>query len=173
MTDHRISLEQALGSRRGSAGPVIDVDEAMVKFVFTTIGDEWFAFHGDTIAEILADCPVFFLPGCPPSLEGIINVRGDIESVINLPVVLDYPERPPDGASRILLGKAGGLRSGIRVDSVQDVRDLPESSILPPPHTISGPLAALVSGIVTMGAHHVGIIDLARLFEDYIAGKRG
>ena len=172
MTDMQATLDQILSLRRDKAGPVIDVDEPTVKLVIVSLGDRWFAFHGEKIKEVLADCPVYYLPGCPSSLEGVINVRGDIESVIRLHALLGLPEPVAGLPSRILLGQAATMRSGIRVDRVEEVMDVNESAILPPPHTISEDLRPLVLGIVSFRDHLSHLLDLDRLFEDYRLGLR-
>jgi len=169
--DDILALDQVLAVKRSAAGPVVDVDEPSVKLVVFVLGTDWFAFHGERIKEVLSDCPVYFLPGCPPSLEGVINVRGDIESVIRLRVLLRLAE---DGGamtgSRILLGQGAAMRSGIRVDRVEEVMDVPQSAIQPPPHTIAEHLRPLVLGIVSFQDHMVTVLDLERIFQDYRAG---
>ena len=78
------TLDQILRQRHGARQEVVNVDERMVKLVIFALGPHWFAFHGTHIREILAQAVVHFVPGCPPSLEGVINVRGDIATVIRL-----------------------------------------------------------------------------------------
>lgn len=172
MTETGPDLDRILALRQGGAGDVVDVDEPTVKLVVVSLDDQWFAFYGEKIREILADCPVYFLPGCPPSLEGVINVRGDIESVIRLRALLGFAEPPAGTPSRILLGQSAAMRSGIRVDRVEEVLDVLESSIQEPPHTIPEHLRPLVRGIVTFGGHLIHLLDLDQLFADYRAGLR-
>ncbi|MEO5372653.1 MAG: chemotaxis protein CheW [Alphaproteobacteria bacterium] len=167
-----MSLDDVLARRRGEAGTIVDVDEPHLKLVVFSLDGDWYAFHGERIREVLADCPVFFLPGCPPSLEGVINVRGEIESVLLLRSILGYPETADTANSRILIGQGKAMRSGIRVDRVEDVVDLPASRLEAPPHTIPDHLAALVLGLVSFGGRYVSVLDLERLFDDYRAGLR-
>jgi purine-binding chemotaxis protein CheW len=167
-----ITLEQVLQQRHKAAGPVVDVDEPQVKLVMITLGNDWFAFHGERIREVLADLPVYFLPGCPSSLEGVINVRGDIESVIQLQSLLGLPAPLASDASRILLAHTASMRSGIRVDQVEDVLDLPQSAIQPPPHTIAEHLRPFTLGILTFRSHLVHLLDLDQLFAVYRAGLK-
>ncbi|MDR3437365.1 chemotaxis protein CheW [Telmatospirillum sp.] len=164
-----LSLDQILALKRGDSGPVVNVDEPQVKLVVLTLGGDWFAFHGGKVREVLPDCPVFYLPGCPSSMEGVINVRGDIETVIGLRSVLGYPPGEEAG-SRILLCQAAGMRSGVRVDAVEEVMDVPQSAIQAPPHTIAENRKPIVLGIVTFGGRQVTLLDLDRLFADYRAG---
>ncbi|MGE4278283.1 MAG: chemotaxis protein CheW [Magnetospirillum sp.] len=165
-----MTLDQVLAIRRGAAGPVVNVDEPLVKLVVFVLNGEWFAFHGERVKEVLSDFPVYFLPGCPPGLEGVINVRGDIESVLSLRTVLRYPAADADSASRILLGQGAEMRSGLRVDSVEEVMDVPQSLIQAPPHTIPDHLRPLVLGIVAFQGHMVTILDMDRLLADYRVG---
>ncbi len=166
------TLDRILALRHDPAGRIVDVDEPTIKLVMVSLDDQWFAFHGERIKEVLADSPVFFLPGCPPSLEGVINVRGDIESVVRLRALLGLPEAAPGQASRIVLGQASAMRSGIRVDRVEDVVDVVESAVQAPPHTIPDHLRPIVLGIVDFHGHLVHLLDLERLFADYRAGLR-
>jgi purine-binding chemotaxis protein CheW len=170
MTQRGVSLDQILALRQAEAGPVVNVDEPMLKLVIVSVGEQGFAFHGDKIVEILADCPVYFLPGCPDSLEGVINVRGDIESVISLRSILAQPESAPGPDSRILLARTAAMRSGVRVDRVDDVLDVPLSAILPPLTTLPAPLRDVALGLVTLREQVVHLIDLDKVFDDYCTG---
>ena len=164
------TLDELLAIRREVSGRTVDVDEKTVQLVIFTLQGEWLAFHGDKIREILPYGRVFFVPGCPDSLEGVINVRGDIISVIRLEMLLGHPGTAPSQHASILLGQGGGMQSGIRVDEVLDVREVPESAILAPPGTLPDHLRPLVLGIVTIRTRPVLVLDLGRLFEDYQRG---
>ena len=122
---------------------------------------------------MLADCPVFFLPGCPPSLEGVINVRGDIELVVRLRALLGLPEAAPGQASRIVLGQASAMRSGIRVDRVEDVVDVskapsrrrptPFPNICAPSCWGSSTSTAIGSPLDWSGCSRITVPDCARM----------
>ncbi len=172
MTESSLTLDGILSARLQVSDAVVDVEEPVVKLVIFTLDEDWFAFPGDKIREILGDSPVYFLPGCPPSLEGVINLRGDIESVLRLRSVLGHGEAPAAAASAILLGQASSMRSGLRVDRVEDVVDVPQSSLQPPIHTIPDNLRPIVLGVLTFRDHLVTVLDLARIFDDYRQGLR-
>lgn len=165
------TLDQVLTQRHEAHQDIVNVDEPVVKLVVFELGDLRFAFQGERIREILAQADVFFLPGCPPSLEGVINVRGDIESVIRPHEMLHLPDSGVVGrASSILLGVGGGMRSGIRVDRVIDVVDVPESSIQPPPAALPEYMCALVLGVLRLQEQAVIVLDLDKMFADYARG---
>ena len=170
MSELDLSLDQILEARRGETRAIVNVDEPQLKLVVFTLAGDWFAFQGDKVREVLPDVPVFYLPGCPASLEGVINVRGDIESVVTLRAVLGYPPTADNAHSRILLCLGGGMRTGVRVDAVEEVMDVAQSRLQSPPHTIAEHRKPLVLGIVEFGGHLVTMLDLERILADYRAG---
>lgn len=167
MTETTDDLDKILSVRRQAESKVIEVDEPTRKFVIFTLGEECFAIAGEHIREILPMGRVFFVPGCPPTLEGVINVRGDIVSVISLFTLLG--KSPPTSGSEesILLGHAAGMQSGLRVGRVLDVLDLRENQIQEPHATLSQAMARIVTGISMYAQRPISILDLNRLFEDY------
>mgnify|MGYP001153639856 CR=1 FL=1 len=164
------TLDHILSQRHEARREVVNVDEPMVKLVIFALGDAWFAFHGSGIREILAEAVVHFVPGCPPSLEGVINVRGDIATVIRLHDVLQLPAPATGQDSAIMLGSGAGIDSGLRVDRIIDVVDVAHSSIQPPPATLGEPLRTLVLGVAHFQDRPVTVLDLDRLFADYASG---
>ncbi|OQX19266.1 MAG: hypothetical protein BWK76_05055 [Desulfobulbaceae bacterium A2] len=164
------TLDQLLARRSEAGQEIVNVDEKTVKLVIFEIGPQRFAFHGEHIREILAQADVFFVPGCPPSLEGVINVRGDIESVIRLHEMLHLPVDDSTSSPLILLGRGGGISSGIRVDRVVEVADVTQGSIQPPPVTLSEHMRPLVLGVLRFQEVPVTLLDLDRIFTDYARG---
>ena len=165
-------LDRILAVRQAEPGQVVDVDGPMIKLVVFTLDDQWFAFLGEKIREVLAETPVFFLPCCPAMLEGVMNVRGTLESVVRLRPLLGLGEGQASKGSRILVGQTSSMRSGIRVDRVEEVLDIPVSTLHAPPGAVSDRMKALLLGIVDFQDHPVHVLDLDRIFEDLLAGLR-
>ena len=63
-----------------------------------------------------------------------------------------------------------GIRSGIRVDRVLDVVDVPQSTIRPVPTTLPEHLRTLVLGILRFQEQTVAVLDIDKLFADYARG---
>lgn len=170
MNQQEITLDQVLSQRREAKREIVNVDEPAAKLVIFELQGDWFAFQGEKIREILSRVDVFFVPGCPTSLEGVINVRGDIESVISLHELLQLPESVDISSSSYLLGFGAGMSSTIRVDKVVDVVDVLLSNIHKPPTTLPEHLRAIVSGILQFNEKTVTVLDLDRIFADYSHG---
>jgi purine-binding chemotaxis protein CheW len=164
------TLSQVLTQRREISNEIVNVDEPSVKLVIVSISGEWFAFHGSSIREILAQAKVFFIPGCPDSMEGVINLRGNIESVIRLQNMLQLPPPQHTDNSHILIGQTNSMSSGIRVDKVIDMIDVVESELQSPPSTLPSHLSSIVSSIIQFQKRPIAVLDLERIFDDYHRG---
>jgi purine-binding chemotaxis protein CheW len=167
MMEQQPGLDSLLQLRRQADADVINVDESTRKFVIFALDKEWFAIAGENIREILPLGRIFFVPGCPPSLEGVINVRGDIESLISLSILLGRAASELPAGESILLGHGAGMQSGIRVGRVIDVVDVPESQVHAPHATLPENMKGIVCGLMLHKEIPVTILDLNTIFEDY------
>ncbi len=164
------NLDLILAKRQTARKEIVNVDEPTIKLVIFALGSDWFAFHGERIREILSKSTIFFVPGCPSSLEGVINVRGDIETVIRLNELLQIPLPENNTNSAILLGTSAAMNSGIRVDHVVDVVDIPQGFIQPPPVNLPDQLRPFVSGLLRFKEQPVSVLDLEQIFSHYVKG---
>ena len=84
----------------------------------------------DTVREIIPYRRATRLPGAPPYVQGLINLRGTIVTVLDLGARLD-PTRPPmrDGGGSIILAEHGARVVGVAVDEVMDVQAIAEEQV--------------------------------------------
>lgn len=148
--------------RRERDEKIIEVDEERIKVVIFRAGSRCYAFYGRNIREILTPHEIAWAPGLPAYLPGLINVRGDIESVIDLRTFLG--EDSADCAQcHIAIAVADDFISGILVDVVEDVVDIPVSGIKPVIAGLPDAVRELVAGEFEHGGETVVLLDLARL----------
>jgi len=162
---------EELRKRKGK-GQTVDVEEEKVKVVIFTLKDGRYAFLGADVKEILPFMDITVVPGAPDTIPGVINNRGDIESVINLNRFLGLPDSDRTAASRIAMASKSGVRSGIILDSVLDVVDVPVSSIKPPLSTLDDAKKELVAGEMLFAGSTVVMLDIGRLFGKLSAHGR-
>ena len=151
--------------KRREGSRIIDVDERKVKVVIFLLSSGFYAFYGEEVREILPAGNIFYVPGALENILGVINVRGDIESVINIHRVLGLPDSQKSGKNRILMAQAEGIRSGILVDSIEDVLDIPINSIRPPLSTIDISLKDYISGEIFYSNHNISILQAGAIFR--------
>lgn len=151
------SIKQSQRSKK-----IVDVEMELVKVVVFLSGGIRYCFYGSDIKEILPPMPVSWVPGLPGYLPGLINIRGDIESVIDLGAVLG--NRTVDiSKCMIAMLSRNFFRSGVLIDSIEDVIDIPVSSIKPPLTTLNGAARDLVSGEIEIDGNFLILLDADKL----------
>ncbi|MHB8828116.1 MAG: chemotaxis protein CheW [Syntrophales bacterium] len=150
--------------RRKEQERTVDVEEKKVKVVIFSLHGDFYAFYGEYIKEILPLLPVYYVPGSPEFIPGVVNVRGEIESVININRFLGLPDSANSPGSRIALAVADGIRSGILIDSIEEVLDIPASLVTPPLDTLEKSIKEFVSGEFTHKSKLITILDIGKIF---------
>ena len=148
--------------KRQRTKEVVDVEEERVKVVIFICGVSLYAFYGRDVREILPSCEISWVPSLPGYLPGLINVRGDIESVIDLRHVLGE-EKVDHGKRLIAMAVSGYFHSGVMIESIEDVVDIPLSSIHPPLATLNGAARDLVVGEIEYGSETISLLDIGKL----------
>lgn len=148
--------------RRQRTKDVVDVEEERVKLVIFSCGGHRYAFYGNDIREILPSYEISWVPCLPEYLPGLINVRGDIESVIDIRHFLGE-ELNHQGKHLIAMAVKGTFHSGIMIDSIEDVVDIPVNSIHAPLTTLSGAARDLVAGELEYAGAMVTLLDIEKL----------
>jgi purine-binding chemotaxis protein CheW len=142
---------------------VAEAAEDWVKIVLFRAGSGRYAFYGHNIREILSGNEIYWVPGLPAFLPGLINVRGDIESVIDIQCLLGEPRGAGGAPGLIAMAVSRTFRSGIMVDAVEDVVDIPVSSIQPPLITLAAGVRDLVAGQIQLGKSLIPLLDIEKL----------
>ncbi len=103
------------------------------------------------------------LPGTPAFVLGIVNVRGQIYSVLNLKSLLDLPLGTAAEAQHIIMLSTPEMSFGIAVDAIAGVRSIPLNALLPPPPALTGLQADYVKGVTT---DTIILLDAAVILSD-------
>ncbi len=144
------------------------VEEERIKLVIFSLGSDYYAFQGDAVKEILSFKKIYYVPGCPDVILGIINVRGDIYSVVNIHKILGFSDAISTDHSRIVIADRGGISSGILVDSVEHVVDVPINLIKPSISTLDESIRDLVAGETDYDNKAITLLDVRNIFRKLI-----
>lgn len=148
--------------RRQRNKEIVDVEEERVKVVIFTCSEKLFAFYGVDIREILSSCEISWVPCLPDYLPGLINIRGDIESVVDIRHFLGEGKGPL-ATNLVAMAVHGEFNCGILIDSIEDVVDIPRSAIHPPLNTLNGRARDLVCGETEFNGVMVSLLDIGKL----------
>jgi purine-binding chemotaxis protein CheW len=112
------------------------------------VGDGVYGCDITAVREIVPYRRATRLPGAPAYVQGLINLRGTIVTVLDLGVRLDEA-RPPVRDGSIILAMQGSRLVGIAVDEVMDVQVLAEE----PLETATGEASRGSGGLVRALGH--------------------
>lgn len=165
------TLEEALAAS-DDLETVVDVDEPTQQLVLFRLNDQQFALPGSAVSEILpSDQPVYYVPGLPTSTEGVLHLRGKIESVVSLHQLLGLPTQEGTPQGMILLVRAAGMTSGVRIEQLDDVCEVAQSMLQAPPETLHAALRPYVSALWQIDERHaLALLDPEALFDAYQQG---
>ncbi|WP_019001111.1 chemotaxis protein CheW [Succinimonas amylolytica] len=132
----------------------------------------WVTFHLDRevyginvmqVQEVLRYSEIAPVPGSPDYVLGIINLRGNVVTVIDTRMRFGIEPMEVTDSSRIVIIEAGGQVVGILVDSVAEVVDLSADDIDPAPNIGTEESAQFIKGVANLGEELLIIIDLNKL----------
>ncbi|AUX20983.1 chemotaxis protein CheW [Sorangium cellulosum] len=115
---------------------------------FTLAGDTY-AAPVSLVREILKPPPLTPVPRAPEATMGIVSVRGQLVTVIDLRRRMRLTEAAPTRRARILLvdAAASGETLGLFVDEVQQVYRLADAEIEHAATALGGDVAGYIAGI--------------------------
>jgi purine-binding chemotaxis protein CheW len=109
------------------------------------LGNEFYAIDLTYLKKIVRSKQITPVPGVPDHILGVINVRGEIISVVDLRALLGISAESPQ-QSAIMITSMQGIEAGFLVDSVEDIIELPPKSIDPPMITFEKEYVDLIEG---------------------------
>jgi len=164
MDEKRQALEQIIENRKElTLGE--ELEEQYTQFVMVTLAGQSYAVLGTEVTSIAKVETITPIPGTPDFMLGVMYYQGQIESVMDIKGMLGLEETAITRRSRVIMATAAQVQSGILVDAVQDVVDLPQRGILPTLHTVEATKREFVAGEMKYREENVVILDLTKLFE--------
>jgi purine-binding chemotaxis protein CheW len=103
------------------------------------------------------------LPCTPAFVLGIVNVRGEILSVIDLKKFFELPDKGLTDLNKVIVLEAERMLFGILADAVLGVRRVSVTEIQPSLPTLTGVREAYLKGVT---AERVVILDADKLLAD-------
>ncbi|MBI4953573.1 MAG: purine-binding chemotaxis protein CheW [Myxococcales bacterium] len=127
-----------------------DAAHAPVRMVCFRLAGQRFAIPVDAVAEVIPHRPVTRVPFTPSVVAGVINLRGDVVSVLDLGELLGLGRTKAGEGTCIVIVRAAGRTGGVLVDRIDEMRSFDARKIEPKPPVGAARAAALVSGVVTL-----------------------
>ncbi len=130
------------------------------QLVVFEIGSESYAVDINMVREIIQLQPITRVPGTPPSVEGVINLRGSVIPIVDLRKRFQLDKIDRDKDTRIVVVTCKGAEVGVIVDSVAQVLRIPVDSIESANSVFTDEHLEHLLGIVRMTSRLVILLDM-------------
>ncbi len=135
-----------------------------VHIVGFRVGQEVFGVPINLVHEIVRVPEITSVPDSPGCVQGVINLRGKIVSVVDLRRRFGAKEIKTNKKNRILVTEVAGKLVGLIVDSASEVLKIPENEIELPPVFEQGE-SNYVTGVGKLQGRLIILIDLNKILQ--------
>jgi purine-binding chemotaxis protein CheW len=116
-----------------------------------------------TVREVLPAQPVTPVPLAPPGVPGLLNLRGQIVTVVDLRARLGLPAQTGDedsGGVHVIVAGPDGAQTSLFADRVGEVLTPERRRFAAPPQTMDGHVRSLVTSVCTLDEHLMLVLDI-------------
>lgn len=141
------------------------VDEKVHQWVTFSLGDETYGIMVMQVQEVLKIPDIAPVPGAADYVVGIINLRGNVVTVVDTRHRFGLPPKELDDASRIVVIEVGNQILGILVDSVAEVVELKSSMIESAPNVGNDESSKYIQGVTSQDGRLLILVDLEKFLD--------
>jgi purine-binding chemotaxis protein CheW len=127
------------------------------------VGRETYGVPITSLHEIVRVPEITAVPDAPDYLEGVINLRGKIVSVMDLRKRFGDKQATLRKQNRILVVEYAGRLAGLIVDSASEVLKIPADAVEPPPAAFQDGGLNCVTGLGKVAGRLVVLLDMSKL----------
>lgn len=127
------------------------------------LAQETYAIETRFIREVYPMTELTPLPCTPAFVFGLINVRGQILTVMDMKKFFDLPEKGITNLNKVVVVRKETLELGILADEIIGIRNIPVNELQPPLSTMTGIYADYLKGIT---GERLTVLDMERFLTD-------
>lgn len=146
------------GNKKDAASLALALE--VVEFV---VGPEHYGIESCRIREIYPLNEFTPLPCTPSFVLGLINVRGQILSLIDIKKLFDLPEKGLTNLNRVIIVHANHMEIGILADAILGVRSIAANDLYPALPTLTGIREQYLRGITK---DSLVVLDVEKILSD-------
>lgn len=130
-----------------------------MQIIVFTLSEKYYAISTDNVDEISNKIPATIVPNAPDWVEGLINLRGNVVTLVNLCKLLQQCD--DKCYNNIIILNNATEKIGILVKDVFEVTNINNDDI----QRISDEVSDYLMGIVRIEGNIVNIVDLDKLIQ--------
>ncbi|HEX3741488.1 MAG TPA: chemotaxis protein CheW [Terriglobales bacterium] len=114
------------------------------------------------VQEVIRSLDLTMVPLAPPVVSGLINLRGQIVTAVDLRRRLELDSAPPGTRSMNVVVRSVDGAVSLLVDEIGDVVEVEESTFEPPPETLRPSVRNVILGIHKLKGRLLHVLDIEK-----------
>lgn len=144
------------------------LDKEIKQFVAFKVGDQEYGADIHKVSIIEKNLNTARVPTTPDYIKGVVNLRGEIVTVMSLRLKFDLPEIKEDDDTRTIIFKFNEVLLGIIVDSVDEVVSLKESDIESVTQITNDRSLDYILGIAKVEGRLITLLNIEKLITELL-----
>ncbi|MCW8884886.1 MAG: chemotaxis protein CheW [Motiliproteus sp.] len=144
----------------------VDSDDVMLQWATFELAEELYGINVMQVMEVLRLTEIAPVPGSQNFILGIINLRGNVITVVDTRTLFGLPKAEETENSRIVVIELADQVVGMLVDSVAEVIYLKQSAIERAPNVGTDESTKFIQGVSYHSEKLITLLDLDRMIED-------
>lgn len=141
-------------------------DDQVLQYVTFRLDDETYGLNVMQIQEVLRYTEIAPVPGAPDYVLGIINLRGNVVTVIDTRCRFGLAEAEVTDSTRIVVMESANQVMGILVDSVAEVVYLKSSEIETAPNVGNEESAKFIQGVCNKDGELIILVEFDKMLSE-------
>lgn len=133
-----------------------------LQFCTFSLDNLLFGIEVGQVQEVIRSLELTSVPLANEVVQGLINLRGQIVTALDLRLRLELPSRPEDRQPMNIVVRVGGGVLSLLVDEIGDVVDVDEASFEAAPETLEGVARELITGAYKLEDRLLLVLDTER-----------
>lgn len=129
------------------------------------VGRETFGVPISLVHEIVRVPEITAVPDAPDYIEGVINLRGKIVSILDLRKRFGEKQIAVDRKNRVMVVEVDKKLVGLVVDSASEVLKIPAEEIENPPNVFEEGDLNYVTGVGKLKGRLIILVDLTKVLQ--------
>ena len=121
-----------------------------------------FGVELEGVQEVLRSLDLTRVPLAPPVVAGLVNLRGQIITAVDLRRQLEFPVREGGEPPMNVVVRSEDGAVSLMVDNIGDVIEVEESSFERPPETLHGKVRSMILGVHKLEHRLLHVLDIAK-----------
>lgn len=143
--------------------PITQIDEDKIEVVEFLLAHERYGLQTEYIREIYPLRDLTPLPGTPSFVMGVLNVRGQIVSIVDLKKFFELPEKGLTDLNKIVIIQSNDMEFGILADEIVGVRTILLSELQTSLLTLTEIRAEYLKGVTQ---DRLVVLDAEKILSD-------